>query len=58
MSLTEGKDYYVENGKYVFTSQYLLKRGYCCNCGCRHCPYKEDESKKPNDKGFTKEKEK
>jgi hypothetical protein len=37
--LVEGKDYYIENGLYVFTEQYLLKRGYCCQSGCRHCPY-------------------
>ncbi|HEX4664123.1 MAG TPA: DUF5522 domain-containing protein [Terriglobales bacterium] len=38
-SLVEGVDYYVENGLYVFTEHYLLKRGYCCQSGCRHCPY-------------------
>jgi hypothetical protein len=37
--LTEGVDYYIENGLYVFTAEYLLKRGYCCQSGCRHCPY-------------------
>jgi len=37
--LVEGVDYYVENGLYVFTAHYLLKRGYCCQSGCRHCPY-------------------
>jgi hypothetical protein len=42
MSLLEGKDYYIENGKYVFTSHYLMKRGYCCACNCRHCPYAKD----------------
>ncbi len=38
-SMTQ-KDFYVENGLYVFTKSYLLKRGYCCENGCRHCPYK------------------
>jgi len=38
-SLTEGSDYYIENGAWVFTASYLKKRGYCCNSGCRHCPY-------------------
>ena len=38
-ALIEGLDYYVENGLYVFTEHYLLKRGYCCQSGCRHCPY-------------------
>lgn len=38
--LVEGVDYYVnEDGLFVFTSHYLLKRGYCCKNGCRHCPY-------------------
>jgi hypothetical protein len=37
--LVEGEDYYLENGKYVFTAHFLLKRGYCCESGCRHCPY-------------------
>lgn len=37
--LIEGEDFYLENGNYVFTAQFLLKRGYCCESGCRHCPY-------------------
>lgn len=37
--LKEGVDYYLEDGLFVFTSLYLLKRGYCCESGCRHCPY-------------------
>jgi uncharacterized protein DUF5522 len=37
--LIEGVDYYVENGLWVFTEQYLRERGYCCTSGCRHCPY-------------------
>ena len=32
-------DWYLENGRLVFTSAYHLKRGYCCGSGCRHCPY-------------------
>jgi iron complex transport system substrate-binding protein len=38
-SLSEGKDYYNENGVMVFTASYLQRRGYCCGSGCRHCPY-------------------
>lgn len=38
--MTEGKDYYIEDGKLIFTEYYLKKRGKCCNNGCRHCPYK------------------
>ncbi len=37
--LVEGVDYYIENGLFVFTARYLLNRGYCCESGCRHCPY-------------------
>ena len=37
--LVEGRDYYVESGNIVFTEAYHLKRGHCCESGCRHCPY-------------------
>jgi len=38
--LKEGEDYYLNaQGLLVFTAAYLLKRGYCCRNGCRHCPY-------------------
>lgn len=37
--LKEGIDYYLENGYRVMTESYLIKRGYCCSNGCRHCPY-------------------
>jgi hypothetical protein len=39
----EGVDYYVENGYWVFTAAYHLKRGNCCDSGCRHCPYRDRE---------------
>jgi len=32
-------DFYFESGFAVFTAAYLLRRGYCCGSGCRHCPY-------------------
>lgn len=37
--LVEGEDYYREGAAVVFTARYLLRRGYCCGNGCRHCPY-------------------
>ncbi|HWQ35880.1 MAG TPA: DUF5522 domain-containing protein [Blastocatellia bacterium] len=37
--LTEGRDYYRENGFIVFTRKFHLKRGECCGSQCRHCPY-------------------
>ncbi|WP_020602184.1 DUF5522 domain-containing protein [Spirosoma spitsbergense] len=34
------EDYYLTpEGYMVFTAAYHLKRGYCCQNGCRHCPY-------------------
>lgn len=41
--LQEGRDYYIENGLFVFTGEFLLRRGYCCESGCRHCPYQTKE---------------
>lgn len=32
--------YYDPDGRMVLTEKFLLKRGYCCSNGCRHCPYK------------------
>jgi hypothetical protein len=34
-----GRDYYLEGTKMVFTADFLRRRGYCCESGCRHCPY-------------------
>lgn len=34
------EDFYYEGPYLVFTAEYHLKRGYCCNSNCRHCPYK------------------
>ncbi|MCB0400533.1 MAG: hypothetical protein KDD41_00465 [Flavobacteriales bacterium] len=42
----ENEDFYYTPEDYkVFTEKYLLKRGYCCQNGCRHCPYGFDKSK-------------
>ncbi|HLM01386.1 MAG TPA: DUF5522 domain-containing protein [Pyrinomonadaceae bacterium] len=43
--LIEGVDYYFENGLMVLTAHFLLKRGYCCRNGCRHCPYSLKDEK-------------
>lgn len=37
--LEEGDFYWTKEGYRVFTEQYLIKRGYCCESNCRHCPY-------------------
>ena len=56
-------DYYIENGFYVFTEQYHLKRGHCCKSGCRHCPYgfnkkikNKKTAQKPNQKSSSSDK--
>lgn len=35
------RDFYIdpETGYQVMTAFYHLKRGHCCESGCRHCPY-------------------
>lgn len=38
--LVLGKDYTLtENGLVIFTAEYLLKKGKCCESGCLNCPY-------------------
>jgi len=38
--LKENEDYYInEDGNFVFTKEYHLKRGYCCKNKCLHCPW-------------------
>jgi len=38
-TFVEGLDFYFEDGLMVLTRRYLLNRGFCCESGCRHCPY-------------------
>jgi hypothetical protein len=38
--LLQPGDFYMEGPYMVFTEAYHLRRGYCCNSDCRHCPYK------------------
>ncbi len=35
----DDEDYYFDGPYLVFTEAYHLKRGFCCQSGCRHCPY-------------------
>ncbi len=48
-NLIEGIDYYweeVDGVRYrVFTEAYLLRRGFCCNNGCKHCVFKKKNKK-------------
>jgi hypothetical protein len=50
MKLVEGVDYTLEEGKLVFTQDFLLRRGYCCNSRCRNCPYKLRQEENSDDK--------
>jgi hypothetical protein len=45
-SLVEGDDYYYEGALIVFTARYHLRRGYCCQSRCRHCPYQDQAQRK------------
>jgi Family of unknown function (DUF5522) len=38
-TLIEGEDFYYEGPYMVFTEKFLRDRGYCCESGCRHCPW-------------------
>ena len=44
--LKEGDFYMSPDGYKVFTEQYHLERGYCCENGCKHCPYDFKKRKK------------
>ena len=39
VTIEEGDYYLTPEGYKCFTEQFHLKRGYCCESGCRHCPY-------------------
>jgi len=45
MSFTDKFDkedyYFSQDGFIIFTEAYHLKRGYCCNNNCKHCPWKD-----------------
>ena len=41
VQLVENEDYYLDHGLMVLTARYHLRRGYCCEQGCRHCPYED-----------------
>src|SRR4051794_38419294 len=37
--ILSGDFYFDTGGLVVFTAAYHQRRGYCCDSGCRHCPY-------------------
>lgn len=40
-ALERGEPVYTDpvSGFSVFTADFLASRSYCCESGCRHCPY-------------------
>ncbi len=34
-----------ENGKFVMTESFHIKRGSCCGSKCKHCPYEPQYQK-------------
>ena len=40
-ALANGDDGYLDpsSGLFVLTAEFLRRRGFCCERGCRHCPY-------------------
>ena len=41
MAIERGEPGYLDpsTGLFVLTSEHLRQRGWCCDRGCRHCPY-------------------
>jgi hypothetical protein len=47
--LKKNVDYVInEDGDLVFTAAFLLKRGFCCQSGCKNCPYDYSKKCDPN----------
>jgi hypothetical protein len=43
------RDFYTDkDGNTVFTREYHLARGHCCQSGCAHCPYGYNGTVDPN----------
>lgn len=44
-AITIGQPSYFDaaTGLTVFTARFLAERNYCCDSGCRHCPYEPSD---------------
>jgi hypothetical protein len=42
--------YFSADGFLIFTEKYHLKRGYCCENACKHCPWQYKKQAKKNKK--------
>jgi len=43
-NLEKDEYYYSKEGYIIFTEKYHLKRGYCCENNCKHCPYNKEKN--------------
>ena len=52
---TQGLDHYIDpqTGYRVFTAVALNRRGNCCGCSCRHCPYGHEQVPEDQRKNLT-----
>ena len=48
--LKKDEYYYTKEGYIIFTEKFHLKRGYCCQNNCKHCPYTYKTEYHKNDK--------
>ena len=48
--LKKDEYYHTKEGYIVFTEKFHLKRGYCCQNNCKHCPYTNKKEYYQNDK--------
>ncbi len=46
MKRIAGRDYTQEGPYDVMSREFLISRGFCCNSGCRNCPYKNGNENK------------
>lgn len=51
-AVAAGKETYIDpgTGYEVFTEVLHKKRGYCCQSGCRHCPWKKNKQNSSDEK--------
>jgi hypothetical protein len=38
--MREGDDFTIVGGRVVWSAEHLRRRGWCCNHGCRNCPWR------------------
>jgi len=54
MKRIENRDFTRDDPYEVMSREFLIMRGFCCESGCRHCPYKNINSINPTNTNFPK----